>query len=331
MLLAFSRDLRVVLLRLASRLQTLRFFAASKTPCPPRSRRRGDAGVRAARQPARHLADQVGARGPRLPLPRPRAVPDRSRGCSTRGAPIARRASRRCAPSLAADLAAQGLAAQVQGRPKHLYSIWKKMRGKRLDFAQVLDVRRAARHRRRRRRDCYAVLGRVHERYRADRRRARRLHRAAEGERLPLAAHRRRRATTAARSRSRSAPREMHEHAEYGVSAHWAYKEADAARCRASAPAARSRRRSRRRGSSCCASCSPGSATSPATATRMAGATTDAADARSLRRPHLRLHAAGGGGRARRRARRRSTSPTRCTPTSAIAAAAPRSTARWCR
>ena len=34
MLLAFSRDLRVVLLRLASRLQTLRFFAASKTPCP---------------------------------------------------------------------------------------------------------------------------------------------------------------------------------------------------------------------------------------------------------------------------------------------------------
>ena len=35
MLLAFSRDLRVVLLRLASRLQTLRFFAASKTACPP--------------------------------------------------------------------------------------------------------------------------------------------------------------------------------------------------------------------------------------------------------------------------------------------------------
>ena len=35
MLLAFSRDLRVVLLRLASRLQTLRVFAASKTPCAP--------------------------------------------------------------------------------------------------------------------------------------------------------------------------------------------------------------------------------------------------------------------------------------------------------
>ena len=34
MLLAFSRDLRVVLLRLASRLQTLRWYAASKRPCP---------------------------------------------------------------------------------------------------------------------------------------------------------------------------------------------------------------------------------------------------------------------------------------------------------
>jgi GTP pyrophosphokinase len=34
MLLAFSRDLRVVLLRLASRLQTLRFYAASKKAVP---------------------------------------------------------------------------------------------------------------------------------------------------------------------------------------------------------------------------------------------------------------------------------------------------------
>ena len=34
MLLAFSRDLRVVMLRLASRLQTLRHFAATKLPVP---------------------------------------------------------------------------------------------------------------------------------------------------------------------------------------------------------------------------------------------------------------------------------------------------------
>ncbi|MEP6825913.1 MAG: HD domain-containing protein, partial [Ramlibacter sp.] len=35
MLLAFSRDLRVVMLRLASRLQTLRFHAAYKSVAPP--------------------------------------------------------------------------------------------------------------------------------------------------------------------------------------------------------------------------------------------------------------------------------------------------------
>src|SRR5574341_656781 len=34
MLLAFSRDLRVVLMRLASRLQTMRYYAATKRPCP---------------------------------------------------------------------------------------------------------------------------------------------------------------------------------------------------------------------------------------------------------------------------------------------------------
>jgi GTP pyrophosphokinase len=43
--------------------------------------------------------------------------------------------------SLADQLLAQGIAAQVQGRPKHIYSIIKKMRGKSLDFSQVRDLR----------------------------------------------------------------------------------------------------------------------------------------------------------------------------------------------
>ena len=63
-------------------------------------------------------------------------------------------------------LAAAGIHADIQGRPKHIYSIWKKMRGKELDFEHVFDIRAmrvivddvAA---------CYAVLGRVNERYRA--------------------------------------------------------------------------------------------------------------------------------------------------------------------
>ena len=75
MLLAFSRDLRVVLLRLASRLQTLRWHAASQPALPARAGARIAAGVRAAGQPARHLAGEVGTGRPGLPLPAARRLP----------------------------------------------------------------------------------------------------------------------------------------------------------------------------------------------------------------------------------------------------------------
>ena len=65
---------------------------------------------------------------------------------------------------LADALSAHGLRAEVQGRPKHLYSIWKKMRGKGLDFARVFDIR-AMRVIVADVPACYAVLARVHERY----------------------------------------------------------------------------------------------------------------------------------------------------------------------
>ena len=69
MLLAMANDLRIVLLRLASRLQTLRYYAASKVagPEPMHARR---CALRPARQSARHLAIEVGARRSVVPLPR---------------------------------------------------------------------------------------------------------------------------------------------------------------------------------------------------------------------------------------------------------------------
>ncbi len=130
--------------------------------------------------------------------------------------------------SLADDLAAHGLKVTVQGRPKHLYSIWKKMQRKGLGFAEVLDVI-ALRVIAADVADCYAVLGRVHERFRAiagelddyiARPKAngyRSLHTVVEGD-----------DGSAVEIQIRTG--EMHEHAEYGLSAHWAYKEADAAR-----------------------------------------------------------------------------------------------------
>ncbi|MCE9678078.1 GTP diphosphokinase [Shewanella sp. AS1] len=51
--------------------------------------------------------------------------------------------------------------AKVYGRPKHIYSIWKKMRGKDLKFDELFDVR-AVRIVTDRLQDCYGALGVVH-------------------------------------------------------------------------------------------------------------------------------------------------------------------------
>lgn len=54
-----------------------------------------------------------------------------------------------------------GVAAEVYGRPKHIYSIWKKMKQKSLDFEQLFDVR-AVRIVVDKLQDCYGALGVVH-------------------------------------------------------------------------------------------------------------------------------------------------------------------------
>ncbi|WP_027349628.1 GTP diphosphokinase [Halotalea alkalilenta] len=62
-------------------------------------------------------------------------------------------------------LEAQGIARyQVDGRAKHIYSIWRKMKRKRIDFSQVYDVR-AVRVLVPEVADCYTVLGLIHSRW----------------------------------------------------------------------------------------------------------------------------------------------------------------------
>ncbi|OYD24661.1 GTP diphosphokinase [Oceanimonas baumannii] len=58
-----------------------------------------------------------------------------------------------------------GVDAEVYGRPKHIYSIWRKMQKKSLDFDELFDVRavRVVTHRLQ---DCYAALGIVHTQWR---------------------------------------------------------------------------------------------------------------------------------------------------------------------
>ena len=235
MLLAFSRDLRVVLLRLASRLQTLRYYAASKRPCPPEI-------ASEALQVFAPLANRLGIGRIKWELEDLAfrfLDPEHYRTIA--GLLDERRADREVrvqamCRSLGDDLAAHGMVVEVQGRPKHLYSIWKKMRRKGLGFAQVLDVIAlrvivadvAA---------CYAVLGRVHERFRA-----------IAGELDDYIARPKangyRSLHTVVQDDDGGAVEiqirtgEMHEHAEHGVSAHWAYKESDVANASVSAAGA---------------------------------------------------------------------------------------------
>ena len=137
MLLAFSRDLRVVMLRLASCLQTLRYHAAAKKLPDP-----------ALAMEALHifapLANRLGIWQIKWEMEdlsfrflEPDTYKQIARLLDEKR--IERESHVEQVGALEAALHAQGVKAEVQGRPKHLYSIWKKMRGKSPDFAQVFD------------------------------------------------------------------------------------------------------------------------------------------------------------------------------------------------
>ncbi|ABL99240.1 GTP diphosphokinase [Shewanella amazonensis] len=65
---------------------------------------------------------------------------------------------------LQAKLDEEHIRAKVYGRPKHIYSIWRKMKGKHLKFDELFDVR-AVRIVTDRLQDCYGALGVVHTLY----------------------------------------------------------------------------------------------------------------------------------------------------------------------
>ena len=225
MLLAFSKDLRVVMLRLASRLQTLRHFAATKLPVPPGLASEG-------LQVFAPLANRLGIweiKWEMEDLSFRFLEPDTYKQVAKLldEKRVEREASvERLRQQLADDLAAQGVTATVQGRPKHIYSIVKKMRGKSLGFDQVYDIR-ALRIVVPTVPECYAALSLVHTGFtpiteefddyiaRPKPNGYQSLHtvvRDAGGQPIEV--------------QIRTQP--MHDHAEHGVAAHWAYKEAGA-------------------------------------------------------------------------------------------------------
>lgn len=122
-------------------------------------------------------------------------------------------------------LAQEGIDAEVFGRAKHIYSIWRKMHRKNISFSEVYDIR-AVRVLVGNERECYGALGIVHSLWRNIPKEFddyvatpkdngyRSLHTAVVGP-----------ANRVLEVQIRT--RDMHEEAEYGVCAHWRYKDTD--------------------------------------------------------------------------------------------------------
>ncbi|MCW8874977.1 MAG: RelA/SpoT family protein, partial [Gammaproteobacteria bacterium] len=124
---------------------------------------------------------------------------------------------------LTSEFAKVGLHAEVTGRPKHIYSIWRKMKRKSVDFHEIFDVQ-AVRVLVNQTSECYAALGIVHslwhhipkefDDYIANPKENnyRSLHTAVLGpDGRPIEVQIR--------------THEMHQHSELGIAAHWRYKE----------------------------------------------------------------------------------------------------------
>jgi GTP pyrophosphokinase len=224
MILAMSEDIRVVLLRLASRTQTLRWY----TDHPGQAR---EETARESLEIYSPLANRLGVWQIKWEIEdlsfrfvepetykRIAKMLDEKR--AEREGFIARAVAR-----LQEELHKSGIDdAEVYGRPKHIYSIRNKMRGKDIDFDKVYDVR-ALRIIVDSERDCYTALGIVHA-----------LWQPIHGEFDDYISHPKgnyyrslHTAVIADDGRSLEVQirtPEMHKHAELGVAAHWRYKEA---------------------------------------------------------------------------------------------------------
>jgi len=223
MLLAMAVDLRIVLIRLASRLQTLRWHAANKVPC--------DLGLaKETLELYAPLASRLGIWQIKWEIEdlafrfnEPETYKQIAKQLEEKR--VERETFiQETVAQLQSSIAGMGIAAEVSGRPKHIFSIWNKMRHKHLDFSDLYDLR-ALRVIVPEDRHCYEVLALVHQLWspvgqefddyiaRPKPNGYRSLH-------IVLADAKGRAFEVQIRTRA------MHEHAEFGMAAHWRYKEA---------------------------------------------------------------------------------------------------------
>ncbi len=222
MLLAFGDDLRVVLIYLASRLQTLRWITHEKIEMPK-------AWAQEILNIDASLANRLGIWQMKwemedLAFRVLSPVVYRDIAKMLDGKRVERESFiDQIVNRLKQELNASHIDGEVQGRPKHIYSIWKKMQGKSLDFANLYDVR-AFRVLVEDVKSCYAILGIVHNVWQPVPREFddyiarpkpngyQSLHTVVMDEH-----------GTAFEIQVRT--NEMHQQAEFGLAAHWRYKE----------------------------------------------------------------------------------------------------------
>jgi GTP pyrophosphokinase len=222
MLLAMVQDIRVVLIKLAERTQTLRHLSGA-SPGLQKQIAQESQGIFAP------LANRLGVWQIKWELEdlslrylEPQLYKEVAKMLDER------RVDREqyiidVVTQLRTELSQAGIKGEVTGRPKHIYSIIKKMKSKHLDFSELYDVR-AVRILVDDIKDCYAVLGMIHNLWqpipgefddyiaRPKSNNYRSLHTAVTGPRgLALEVQIR--------------TFEMHQYSELGVAAHWRYKE----------------------------------------------------------------------------------------------------------
>jgi len=222
MLLAMAEDIRVVVIKLAERAQTLRYVVGREVPGREEI-------ARETMEIFAPLANRLGVWKAKWELEdlsfrilKPDVYKHVAKLLDERRVDRERYIAE-VLGILKRDLSKTGIRAEVAGRPKHIYSIYKKMQRKQVEFGEIYDAR-AVRILVDDVKDCYAALGVVHNLWtpipkefddyiaRPKGNDYRSLHTAVvgpEGKALEVQIR----------------TQEMHQQAEMGFAAHWRYKE----------------------------------------------------------------------------------------------------------